>query len=285
MNKLAFTFLKISFALFLFSCNGSVKEKEIEKEVTKEEKNVFDSDEFDFVLPQPISLAKAFQASGLAYYPNLTNPVKNKLGYNEKVKQLLNLGIYSTDLAYCAINEHPNEAREYLKIIQELGVSVGLKPVFADKKMIDNFDKNLNNMEAVEDLIYDIQERSEEYMHDNDVRYLSIVQFSGAWIEGMYLGVKDIELKEGNSDKMSITIVDQMNILKNIIKGLTTYPTSDKTLSKVSNKLTNILDTYSNFESVKKSSSKDSFQTPVLTSNEFISLSTKISALRNFIIN
>lgn len=285
MNKLAFTFLKISFALFLFSCNGSVKEKEIEKEVTKEEKNVFDSDEFDFVLPQPISLAKAFQASGLAYYPNLTNPVKNKLGYNEKVKQLLNLGIYSTDLAYCAINEHPIEAREYLKIIQELGVSVGLKPVFADKKMIDNFDKNLNNMEAVEDLIYDIQERSEEYMHDNDVRYLSIVQFSGAWIEGMYLGVKDIELKDGNSDKMSITIVDQMNILKNIIKGLTTYPTSDKTLSKVSSKLTNILDTYSNFESVKKSSSKDSFQTPVLTSNEFISLSTKISALRNFIIN
>lgn len=270
-------------ALFtLFSCSGSNEEKEVKTKVEAEVENTFNSEEYDFVLPQPISLAKAFQASGLKYYTNLTNDVSNKSRYNEKVKQLLNLGVYSTDLAYCAINGKSQEARNFLKAIQQLGNSVGLKPVFSDKKIIEQFDKDLGDMDAVENLIYDIQERSEEYMQDNDIRYLSIVEFSGAWTEGMYLGVKNIELS-GDNQPLSITIVDQMNLLKTIIKGLQTYPTSDQILSAVSKKLTAVLNIYENFESVKKSTQGKSFETPKLTVDEFKSLSMKIIELRTLI--
>lgn len=267
----------------LLACNTDGNDKKVETKIEAELTNTFNSEEYDFVLPQPISLAKAFQASGLAFYPNLTNPVANKVKYNEKVKQLLNLGLYSTDLAYCAINGKSQDARNYLKAVQELGNAVGLKPVFSDKKLVEKFDDNLDNMEAVENLIYDIQERSEEYMQDNDIRYLSIVQFSGSWTEGMYLGVKDLEFSKKPKTQLSITLVDQMNLLKNIIKGIKTYPTNDPTLTTVSTKLTAILDLYTNLESVKKANAEKSFVTPILSDAEYNRLAAKIIELRNFI--
>lgn len=268
---------------YTYSCSESKKDS-VETKVVAEVENSFNSDDYDFVLPQPISLAKAFQAAGLSYFPGMTNAVENEKNYSDKVKQLLNLGVYSTDLAYCAINEKAQEARGYLNAIQNLGNQVGLKPVFSDKKIIEKFDSNLNNMEAIEDLIYDIQERSEEYMQDNDIRYLSIVQFSGAWTEGMYLGVKDIEMKKGKNDLMSLTIIDQINLLKNILVGIKTYPTSDQILSEVSKQLTSILDTYNHFESVVAATKSETLTSPKLSAAEFATLSGKIKELRNYIV-
>lgn len=267
----------------LLSCNNDSNDKKIETKVEAEAENTFNSEEYDFILPQPISLAKAFQASGLGYHPNLTNPADNKVKYNEKVKQLLNLGLYSTDLAYCAINGKSQDARNYLKAIQELGNAVGLKPVFSDKKLVDKFDDNLDNMEAVENLIYEIQERSEEYMQDNDIRYLSIVQFSGSWTEGMYLGIKDLELSNKSKEQLSVTLVDQMGLLKNIIKGIKTYPTNDPLLNKVSSSLTTVFNTYNNFQSVQEANTADTFASPKLTDEEYKTLSAKIIELRNII--
>jgi hypothetical protein len=282
MLKSKFTFLLLSAGLSLVSCNGSEEKKDKTAKVIVETENEFNSDDYDFVLPQPISLAKAFQAAGLKYTPGAANPAANKKNYQSKVKQLLNLGVYSTDLAYSAINEKSQEAREYLKAIQELGNGVGLKPVFSDKKIIEKFDKNLNNMEMIEDLIYDIQERSEEYMDDNDIRYLSVVQFAGAWVEGMYLGIRDIE--QNPESNLPVTIVDQINLLKNIIKGLKTYPTSDEILSTVIKKLEDIQSTYNGFESVKSASESSTFVSPKLTPEEFRNLASKIKDLRSYIV-
>ncbi len=274
-------FLILISALFIASCGSGENEKTPKVDVETE--NSFNSEEFDFVLPQPISLAKAFQASGLSYNQSFTNSADNNKKYTTKVKQLLNLGVYSTDLAYSAINEKEQEARAYLKVVQELGNSVGLKPVFSDKKMIEKFDQNLNNMEAIEDLIYDIQEKSEEYMDDNDIRYLAVVQFSGSWTEGMYIGIMDYEAKQNKN--LTVTIIDQINLLKNIIKGVKTYPTSDETLTFVIKKLTDILKTYENFPSVKKANESSTFVFPELSKVELSSLGTKVKDLRNYIVN
>lgn len=280
MFKLNYFLLIVASGILLASCSGTEEKKEAKVEVETE--NKFNSEEFDFVLPQPISLAKAFQAAGISYSPGVTNPADAKTTYQSKVKQLLNLGVYSTDLAYCAINEKPQEARAYLQAIQDLGSSVGLKPVFSDKKLIEKFDKNLSNMEAIEDLIYDIQERSESYMDDNDIRYLSVVQFSGSWTEGMYLGIKDIE-KNPNSN-LPVTIVEQMTLLTNIIKGIKTYPIKDDVLQEVINKLEDIEKTYHNLESVKSAEKSQTFVSPKLAQDEFRTLASKIKEVRAFII-
>jgi hypothetical protein len=271
-------------ALFIVSCSSNDNDvEEIKGSVSVVEDNTFNSDSFDFVLPQPISLAKAFQAAGITYVSGKTNPTSNKNKYNVKVKQLLNLGIYSADLAYCSLNDKPQEAREYLKAVQELGIAVGLEAVFSDKLMLDKFDNSLGDSDALESLIYDIQEKSEEYLQENDLRYLAVVQFAGSWVEGMYLGIDNAVKKDSKSS--AAALVDQMNLLKNIIIGLKTYPTKDETMNHVISSMKEIQATYSEFESVIEAGKNTNFEAPVLSKTELQTLAEKIKKLRTDIVS
>lgn len=272
----------LSAALLLSSCSGGDKPAKQKAEITAE---VFDEkavENNDYVLPQPITLAQAFKTAGLTYISGKTNPTSKKDSYSLKIDQLLNLGVYSTDLAYCAINNKSQEAHDYLSAIQNLGSKVGLESVFSDKTMIEKFDKNLGNSNALEELIYEIQEKSDAYLEDNDLRYIAAVEFAGAWAEGMYLGIDDSRKKLST---MGVAIVDQMTLLKNTIKGLKTHPSQDARLQEVINSFQQVLDTYSALESVKKATQNNNFKSPVLTAAEFEQIAKSITALRNGIVS
>ncbi|ASS49336.1 MAG: hypothetical protein A3D31_03570 [Candidatus Fluviicola riflensis] len=269
-------------ALFLSACGGeeATNSDQPKVEVTVDDQAV--SADEDFILPQPISLAHAFKNAGLTYVSGKTNPISNKDKYSKKIDQLLNLGVYSTDLAYCAINNKTQEARDYLSAVQSLGTKVGLESVFSDKSLIEKFDKNLGNQSALEELIYDIQDKSDAYLQDNDLRYLAAVEFAGAWAEGMYLGIDD---SRKNVKNMSIAIVDQMTLLRNTIKGLESHPSQDARLKTVIGMFRDVLTTYEGFESVKKAGKNVNFKAPELTVEEFDALSSKIVSLRNGIVS
>jgi hypothetical protein len=269
-------------ALFLSACGGedTAKNDQPTVDVTVDDQTV--SADEDFMLPQPISLAHAFKNAGLTYVAGKTNPISNKDRYSKKIDQLLNLGVYSTDLAYCAINNKTQEARDYLAAVQSLGTKVGLESVFSDKSLIEKFDKNLGNQSALEELIYDIQDKSDAYLQDNDLRYLAAVEFAGAWAEGMYLGIDD---SRKNVKGLSVAIVDQMTLLRNTIKGLESHPSQDARLKAVIGMFQDVLATYEGFETVKKAGKNANFKAPELTSEEFDTLASKIVSLRNGIVS
>ena len=269
-------------ALLLSACGGedASKKDQPKVEVTVEDASVSADD--DFMLPQPISLAHAFKNAGLTYVSGKTNPISNKDNYSKKIDQLLNLGVYSTDLAYCAINNKTQEARDYLAAVQDLGTKVGLESVFSDKTLIAKFDKNLGDQSALEELIYDIQDKSDAYLHDNDLRYLAAVEFAGAWAEGMYLGIDD---SRKNVKNLSVAIVDQMTLLRNTIKGLEGHPSQDARLKSVIGMFQDVLTTYEGFETVKKANKNVNFKAPELTAQEFDTLASKIVSLRNGIVS
>jgi hypothetical protein len=194
----------------------------------------------------------------------------------------LNLGVYSTDLAYCAINNKSQEARTYLLAIQDLGSKVGMESVFSDKALIEKFDKNLSDKDALTELIYEIQDKSDAYLEDNDLKYLAAVQFAGAWAEGIYLGIDDSK-KKGD---LGTALVDQMVLLKNTIKALKKHPAKDdKRLQEVIGLFENVLSTYEGLESVKKANKNINFEVPKLTPAEFDQLAGKITELRNSIVS
>ncbi len=260
----------------LAACGGAEGEK-MKAETTTEE-NAESSADDDFVLPQPITLAQVFQEAGLPYVSGKTNPITNKEKYAQKIDQLLNLGVYSTDLAYCAVNNKTQEAREYLVAVQYLGSKVGLESVFSDKELIAKFDKNLGDKEALEELIYDIQDRSDVYMDDNDMRYLAAVQFAGAWVEGMYLGTDNAREKGGDLGK---AMVEQLILLENIVEGLKNHPAKDDArLQNMIKQFETVLTTYKGFASVQKAEKNKNFEVPELTKQEFETLAGKIAALR-----
>jgi len=267
--------------LLLTACSGNQEttQKKATVEVENADQEVSIDD--DFVLPQPITLAIAFRDAGLTYNANKTNPISAKDSYSLKIDQLLNLGVYSTDLAYCAINNKSQEARDYLSAVQSLASKVGMESVFSDKAMIEKFDKNLGDQTALEDLIYELQDKSESYLADNDLRHVAAVQFAGAWIEGIFLGIDDSRKKAN----LGVAIVDQMNLLKNTIKGLESHPTEDARLKEVTAQFKAILFTYEGFASVKAAEKNVNFEVPKLTPEEFDLLAQKITAVRTNVVS
>jgi hypothetical protein len=268
--------------LIFAACTGTEKSDKNKVEITVDSPEANSSDDHAFILPQPISLANAFKSAGLTYQAGKTNPTTNKDTYSMKMDQLLNLGVYSTDLAYCAINNKSQEAREYLMVIQDLGTKVGLKSVFSDKAIIEKFDKNLGNSAALEELIYDIQDKSDTYLENNDLKYLAAVEFAGAWVEGMYLGIEDSK----NKTDIGVAMADQMILLENTIKGLRKHPSkNDKRLKSVILKLDDLMNTYNTLESVKTANKNVNFEAPQLKPAEFETIATKIKALRTSIVS
>ncbi len=280
MFKLNYFVPAFALTLSLTSCGGGETEKnEVATVETTDESG--ESSDNDYVLPPPISIANAFKDAGLPYVAGKTNPVADADKYSVKIDQLINLGVYSTDMAYCAINSKTQEAREYLVVIQKLGSKVGLESVFSDKELISKFDKGLGDVEALQDIIYEIQDKSDEYMDNNDLKYLGAIQFSGSWIEGMYLGI------DNNKDKSEIgkLLVEQMSLLKNIIKGFKSHPAQeDARLKEVIKMYEGILNTYEGMASVKKVSNNINRETPELTEAEYQALAKEVKMVRSNIV-
>ncbi|WP_300660572.1 hypothetical protein [Fluviicola sp.] len=281
MLKLNYFVPALTLSLALASCGDSESDKKETATVETTTTTSQESSENDYVLPQPITLANAFKAAGLKYQAGKTNPVGNAEKYALKIDQLMNLGVYSTDLAYCAINSKSQEAREYLAVIQKVGSKVGLESVFADKELIAKFDKEMGNPVALENLIYDIQEKTDVYMEDNDLRYLGDIQFAGAWIEGMYLGIDNTK----EQAEIGKALVEQMSLLKNIIKGFKSHPgQEDARLKEVIALYEGVLNTYENQPSVKKVSKNINIETPELTEAEYQALAKEVKKVRDNIV-
>lgn len=267
----------------LFSCNQNEHVEKLKTQQVTEIDSMYESADEDFVLPPFLSIAKSFKNAGLVYVKGKTNPVQNRKSYELKIKRLLNMGIYSTDLAYCSLNEKNQEAREYLKAIQELANEVGLGSVFQDQALLDRFDKSLEKREDLEGFIYDLQERSEMYLQDNELRHIATVQFAGAWIEGMYLGV-DNAIKYPN-EAVTGVLTDQMYIAKNMIRGLESYPDPTPELKEIIAGLTKILTTYESFESVKSKPKNPNLKAPSIAQNELKALLAEVVKVRMNIVS
>lgn len=281
MIKIQYSLILSSVLVFFSACKEETAPKyDVEQEQDKKQKQV--SEQFDFVLPQFISLAKSFQAAGLKYESGKTSDTKRAANYATQTAQLLNIGVYSTDLAYCALNGKSQDARNFFQVIQDLGNKSGLDVIFSDKELMQKFDQSISKQEDIETFIYEIQEKSESYMQDNNLRHMSLIQFAGAWIEGMYLGAENSQLTK--SSDIAQALADQMFLLQNIIKGLESYPNEDANVDKITSKFKEIDETYRNFESVKVAGNNPNKNAPELSSSELGKLKSIIRSTRNWIV-
>ncbi len=274
-------FILITAGLIITSCGEETPVKETPNAVIEvDTADIFGSERFEFVLPRPFALAASFQNAGMSYAPNRTNPVENVTKYNLKGAQLINFGVYSTDLVYNIIHDQPQQTMLYFNTLKDLADKFGMGSIFTEDDLALQIEQNISNREELEDLLVDVHERSQEYLEDNDMRYLSAIQFSGAWVEGMYLASLDFSKKD--PAEVGHKISDQMTLVKNTIKGLEMYPNRDESINQILEELKSFEAMYQNFESVLAT---DGVGFPELTQDEINQIASKIAAIRNLIIS
>lgn len=289
-NKSIFGTLILGVTLVFASCGGEptiddgIDLVDTDTLVDESFEDLFESPDVDYHLPSALQVASIFKKSGMKYNSGVINATENSSNYSTELQQMLNFGVYSADLAYCVTNDQANEARNLITVIKELADAQGMSAVFDNKDLMDRFDMNLEIQDSIEIIMVEIHERTEEYLEENDMMHTSAVHYCGAWVEGMYLGVYDFEHNDENSNVGS-QITEQMEILKNIIKGLNDPKNSEVGLESMIADLQNIQSTYDGFESVQAFYNDENAVELTLTDEEFASIGSLIKDVRAKIVN
>ena len=205
-----------------FACTGEEKH-EIEEVAVNHEMEVDSAPQEDdeavyYMLPSALQIAHIFKSSGLKYYPNVINDPGNTSMYISESKKLQNIGVYSADLCYLALNNQAQEELRCLKAMIDLATDMGYGSIFS-ASFIDRFEKNISNEDSMIVILAELQERLDYYLQDAEKGDQSIIIFSGAWVESVYLSLSGYRL-DGDQSGISIRVSEQVGILKALISKL-----------------------------------------------------------------
>jgi hypothetical protein len=234
-------------------------------------------------LPSALQIGSIFQKSGLTYIPGTTNPPENMSKYESKTNKILNFGVYSADLAYIVLNGQSQDAMNYLKTIKELSDQIGFGTIFESQDLLSRFENNLGNRDSIINVMIDIQARTDMFVDDNNLQDVTYIIFAGAWIEGMYIGVKATD--HNKTHQVSGRLVEQMTILDNLVRALRSNKNQTSEMETITKKLVELEKFFNQLEENKNSQNIASFKDYKLSPEHLEQLSTTIIDLRNSITN
>ena len=229
MNKF-FSFLKnftaAIFVIAFVSC-GSNKEDESNATTADTTKTVTAKDtnsaaqNFFCSLPSPLVMARVFKKTGLKYEEGVANSPDNVSKYSSSQSKTLNLGVYSSDLAYTILNKQSQPATKYMEAVKKLSDDLGMSTLFSTDNFLNRFKNNLDREDSLMFIVAQLKCNMDVFMRDNDKEKQTLMVFTGAWVENMYIATQ--LTKEANKEKIAMRIAEQKNILNRLMNVITTF--------------------------------------------------------------
>ena len=235
-------------------------------------------DDYVFMPPSPIQIASILNKANMKYEEGLANNISNAKLYSTKFKQSINFGVYACDLAYCVTNDKYEEASKYLKVSKDLAAKIGMESIFLSDNLVARFEANVGNQDSIMSILFHVQMLTDDYIYDNDLTDLSVIYFTGAWVEGMNIGTHTML---GNDDhKISVLLSEQMTIARSIIRGLRAVKSQTEDLVDLTDHIEEVVNAYNNLWSVKQQGENIEYLDVELKHEEVISISEMILELR-----
>jgi hypothetical protein len=269
------------------SCGESIEKQEVHlPEISQDEieEAIYNevSEDYEFIPPSALQVASIFKKAGLSYDLKLTNPRNRVDKYSTKLSQALAFGIYSSDLAYSVVHEKYDEASEFLKTLRTLGSKIGLESIFNTSDLIERFETNVAKQDSIIDILILLQENTDDYIEENGKEDLSVIYYTGAWIEGMYMGANTVMLDQ--EKRVGVLISEQMTLAEILIKGLQHIKDQSDEIADLVDAIQALVDTYYKLESVTTLGEEADYIDIVLTKDEITLMSGKIVELRESIV-
>jgi hypothetical protein len=248
--------------------------------------SISDEEAVTYKLPSPLQLAAIFKKSGVKFVEGFANSPDNVVKYKSgNFIRAINLGIYSSDLAYAILNKKSQESKKYLKACMDISTELGLKKAFENNGLAVRFDRNINKEDSLLVIISDIQMQIDILLEENKQKHITAIAFAGAWIESVYIAGK---LYDADKNKtVGNSLMEQFYFAENIIKALKANENREPECKLLIENIGSIMDTFKNFGTVKTLLSKQEepdFSTVSLTADEFKTLENKISEVRTALV-
>ncbi|MBS1634839.1 MAG: hypothetical protein JST26_02880 [Bacteroidetes bacterium] len=295
MQKLPFKALGLAMIIGLTttSCGHDPAESE-EKEKTDSLVVAVDSSQVteednsqDFTLPSPLQVATIFKKSGLKFVPGITNAPANAMKYNgSDFKRAVNLGIYSSDLAYTMLNKQFEESKNYLKACKDIGSQLGLNRAFETNNLAGRFDKNIGKEDSLLKIISDLQMQTDILLEENKQKHITAIAFAGAWIESIYIASKVYSTDK--TKNISVSLMEQFTIADKITRALKACETKSPECKGLNADIQSIISLFKNCEAVKavENSEDDADYSKVkISTGELDAITARVSEVRTKLIN
>jgi hypothetical protein len=203
----------------------------------KQAKDVFNS------LPSPLESAMLIKSAGARFDRSFLNPVTNAGNYTTNRSQALNLGIFTCDLSFASLYDQTQLIIDYMNAAKKMADGLGILDAI-NQSTIDRLEENINNTEAIMDIVSETFMNSNSYLADNDQPAIATIVLVGGWMEGLYIATQLVDEKEFNGNKLVGRIIDQklsIGILLNLLESNKQNPAVGELIVQM-NKLKTVFD-------------------------------------------
>lgn len=287
--------------VILFSGCRSNKQKSGSDEITLDETelesslldDISSAKKIFYSLPSPLETALLIKSAGANYDEELLNPVENTSNYTTNKSMALNLGIYTTDLSFASLFDQTQTSITYMNAAKQMADGLGILDAI-DNNTIERLEENINNRDAIMDIISETFMSSSSFLTENERPALASIVLVGGWIEGLYIASNLVGDAPIEDNKLVERIVDQKLSFDIVLKLLE----DNKDNSDVESIMADINDLKTTFDKITITTTKiqvvpdEESNVTVLKSKSTINITTavfrelqeKVNALRtNFI--
>jgi hypothetical protein len=200
----------------IWSCGGKKGGKDSTKfgdagDLPKEIKKVV------YNIPRPSEIPYMLQGTGAEFNQSLINDRRKSESYSEQNKQALNLGVYTSDIAYLSSYEKTQQCIDYLTACRSLADKLGITGSF-DPKLIEDFEKNIGNKDVLAALIDTTARKADLYLKDANRSEMGALLVTGAFVEGLYIATGIIKTYPKNllaEDQKNLVLTPLMKVIIN----------------------------------------------------------------------
>jgi hypothetical protein len=240
--------LILSTMLLMAACNpgGSKKTTEVKVDSAELAKDIFsdisNAKQIFYSLPSPMESAMLIKSAGATYNEKYLNPISNVSKYTSNKSMALNLGSYITDLSYASMFDQSQTTLKYMEVAKKMADGLGITDAI-DQNTIKRLEENINNREAILDIISETFMSSTAFLQENDRQSLATIALTGGWIEGLYLSTRLVGNEPIAKNKIVNRIVDQKLSLDILIKLLNNNK-SNKDIAEIMPQINNLKKIY-----------------------------------------
>ncbi len=272
--KIATQFIGVILFFLLYSCSSGNKKTALSGIDKMDEGDSYSQPEDEnFRIPSPMELFVFMEKSEAPFVKEaLSNPNRHTEFINNKSKAL-NLGVYSADLAYCAVYGNIQEAIVYFNTAKILATGLGLHEGYG-AEIAMRIDDNLNNIDSLKDITTESFSEANLFLEEQGLSDIQGLIIAGGWVEGLYLALKSVNGNDLSNPVME-RIADQQVLLENLLKYLNRYSESSNVLEIISqlDELQEIYDQlYYNDENTR------------ITKEQYVAIVNKVAVLRDSMI-
>ncbi len=226
-----------------------------------------------FNLPSPIELFTFLYENNIKFQAELMNPVEKSDKYVTTEEKAVALGVYASDIAYCAVYGKSDETMNYFVTSKKIADDLGLTEGF-DEKIANRIDKNLHNSDSLYNISTDSYSMALNFLRSQGREDLLPLMIFGGWIESVYIASGSYNEQNFNPENPIVfQMIDQGYLLENLIDYFNSLDQSNESIKKITEQLTDLQTVYLAMQ--------DNVDVDI-TKEQFDSIKEKIQNIRNY---